>query len=271
MKKPPRNWKEIKCQKSLECDVWCDSLCANGHLLAIGFPNGVQIYTNESDFQLLYSIPKAGLGNSVLGVTFCGQENDVLVSDTRNSIIRMFDKQGQFVRTIDQGKMKFKPGGITTLSPDGRIYVCDDNNHCVCVFDVNGEFLFSFGSHGSSKGHFNFPRDLCFASDGFLYITDVENTRICVHDKDGKFIRRFTTSYDPWCIAATDCGHIIVTSYWSNKIMIYTTGGDLVHLFGGCGNSLGQFDGPSGVVVDNDGLIYIADCGNKRIQVFYAL
>ena len=41
--------------------------------------------------------------------------------------------------------------------------------------------------------------------------------------------------------------------------MIYTTGGDLVHVFGEHGSGLGQFDGPTGVSVDSDGLIYIAD------------
>ena len=50
--------------------------------------------------------------------------------------------------------------------------------------------------------------------------------------------------------------------------MIYTTGGDLVHVFGECGRELGEFQYPSGVSVDSDGLIYIADFDNNRIQVF---
>ena len=153
----------------------------------------------------------------------------------------MFTIQGQHVRTIDRGSTTFKPYGIT-ISPDGHIYVCDDANHCVCVFDVNGKFLFSFGSHGSGDECFDSPVDLCFASDGFLYITDVGNSRICVYDKDGKFIRKFTTTYKPTCIDATDCGHLIVSSFLSHKVMIYTTGGDLVHVFGEHGSELGQFD-----------------------------
>ena len=47
--------------------------------------------------------------------------------------------------------------------------------------------------------------------------------------------------------------------------MIYTTGGDLVHEHG---SKLGQFVDPNGVSVDSDGLIYIADRRNHRIQVF---
>ena len=178
----------------------------------------------------------------------------------------MFTIQGRHVCTIDRGSTTFRPQGIT-ISPDGYIYVCDAANHCVCVFDVNGMFLFSFGSHGSGDECFDLPEDLCFASDGFLYITDVCNSRICEYDKDGNFIGTILTTYKPTCIDATDCGHLIVSSWFSHKVMIYTTGGDLVHVFGERGSELGQFDFPTGVSVDSDGLIYIADC-NNRIQVF---
>ena len=52
--------------------------------------------------------------------------------------------------------------------------------------------------------------------------------------------------------------------------MIYTTGDELVHVFGERGSELGQFSYPTGVSVDSDGLIYIADHGNNNycIQVF---
>ena len=179
----------------------------------------------------------------------------------------MFTIQRRHVRTIDRGSTTFRPCGIT-ISLDRHIYVCDDVNHCVCVFDVNGEFLFSFGSCGSDDEYFDWPRDLYFARDGFLYITDVDNNRICVYDKDGKFIRKFTTTYKPWCIDAIDCGHLIVSSWFSHKVMIYTTGGDLLHVFGEHGSEIGQFRRPAGVSVDSDGLIYIADRCNHRIQVF---
>ena len=187
-----------------------------------------------------------------------------------------FTIQGRHVGTIDRGSTTFEPYGIT-ISPDGHIYVCGRANDCVCVFDINGKFLFSFDSWFECfdlprlpKGdeYFDLPGDLCFASDGFLYITDCDYRRICVYGKDGKFIRKFTTSCTPTCIDASDCGHLIVSSFLSNKVMIYTTGGDLVHVFGERGSGLGQLDGPTGVSVDSDGLIYIADYGNHRIQVF---
>ena len=255
----------MKCQKILKCDGWCRAVATKGNHIAVSVPQSIEVY-DRSSTDLLHTIGKGQLGGDLPGVTFYDQEH-ILVSDDVNNNIKMFTIQGRHFHTIDQGSTSYKPYGIT-ISPDGHIYVCDYANDCICVFDVNGKFLFSFGSHGSGDECFDCPRDLCFASDGFLYITDFDNSRICAYDKDVKFIRKFTTTYNPYCIDATDCGHLIVSSWWSNKVMIYTTGGDLVHVFGELGSELGQFNRPTGVSVDSDGLIYIADCCNNRIQVF---
>ena len=265
MKKPPRNWKDIKCQKKLKCGGRCLGLATKGNHIAVGVLNRIEVY-DRSSTDLLHTIGKDQLGDGLNGVTFYDQEH-ILVSDYDNSNIKMFTIHGRHVRTIDRGSTTFRPCGIT-ISPDGHIYVCDDVNHCVCVFDVNGKFLFSFGSHGSGDECFDCPVDLCFASDGFLYITDVDNSRICVCNRDGKFIRKFTTIYMPNCIAATGCGHLIVSTLLSDNVMIYTTGGGSVRVFGEYGDELGQFDYSTGVSVDSDGLIYIADYANYRIQVF---
>ena len=255
----------MKCQKILKCSDECWGLATKGNHIALGVGNTIKVYDRSSN-KLLHTIGKGQLGNGLTCVTMYDKEN-ILVSNYSNKNIKMFTIQGQHVRTIDRGSTTFRPYGIT-ISPDGHIYVCDTGNCCVCVFDVNGKFLFSFGSWGSGDECFNFPRDLCFASDGFFYITDVITGRICVYDKDCKFIRKFTTTYMPSCIDATDCGHLILSSLWSNKVMIYTTGGDLVHVIGERGSGLGQFHGPTGVSVDSDGLIYIADQYNNRFQVF---
>ena len=262
--KPPRNWKDMKCQKTLKCD-WCQGVAIKGNHIAVSVPNSIEVYDRSSS-KPLNTIGKDQLGRVLPGIAFYDQKN-ILVSDRDNNNIKMFSKQGRHVRTIDRGISTFRPLGIT-ISPDGHIYVCDGAYVCVCVFHLNGKFMFSFGSHGSGDKCFNWPSDLCFASDGLLYITDFDNSRICVYDKDGVFIRKFTTTFRPKCIDATNCGHLIVSSWRSDKVMIYTTGGDLVHAFGERGSKLGQFVGPDGVSVDSDGLIYIADCNNHPIQLF---
>ena len=263
--KPPRNWKDMKCRNMLKCGEVCRAVSATGNHIVTDGSGYVNIY-NKTSNEASYTIGKGQLSERLCAITMYGEEY-ILVSDTGNSSVKMFTIHGQHVRTLEREGRQFTPLGLTTSS-DGCIYVCDFTHHCICVFRMQGKFLFSFGSHGSGDECFNWPSDLCFASDGFLYITDLNNCRICVYDEDGKFIRKFTTIFEPWCIDATDCGHLIVSSFVSHKIMVYTTGGDLVHVFGEQGRESGQFWNPYGVSVDSDGLIYIADFDNRRIQVF---
>ena len=54
-------------------------------------------------------------------------------------------------------------------------------------------------------------------------------------------MRKFPTTCKPTCMAATDCGHLIVSSKSSDKVMIYTTGGELVVVFGERDSGSGQF------------------------------
>ena len=255
----------MKCRKILKCGGECLSVATKADLIAVGVLRGIELYSIISN-ELLCNIRHDQLGSDLCGVAFLDEET-VVVSDHGKGNLKLFTTKGELLRTIDRGNTTFKPRGVT-VSPDGHIYVCDGANHCVHVFDVKGKSLVSFGSQGSDDECFDLPRDLCFASDGLLYITDFKNSRICVCDKDGKFIRKFPTTCMPTCIDATDCGHLIVSSSSFHKVMIYTTGGELVHVFGEHGSEGGQFVYPSGVSVDSDGLIYIADCLNCRIQMF---
>ena len=269
-KKPQRNWRVTECQKILKCSGCCWSVATKEDLIAVGIGglgySSVEVYDKESS-ELLHVIGRGQLSGDLCGVAFLDEET-VVVSDHGRGNLKVFTLKGKLLCTIDRGSTTFKPLGVT-VSPDGHIYVCDGDNHCVCAFDVKGKSLFSLGSHGSGDECFDSPSDLCFASDGLLYITDVKNSRICVHDKDGKFIRKFPTTFKPTCIDATDCGHLIVSSVLSNKIMIYTTGGELVvELICERGSKVRQFKYPYGVSVDRDGLVYIVDSYHQRIQIF---
>jgi len=83
---------------------------------------------------------------------------------------------------------------------------------------------------GTPGSSFNRPSDVAFDKAGNIYITDgTGNTnRVAKFDKDGKFIRQW----------------------------------------GSTGNGNGQFQGLKAIQVAANGDVYVADIGNKRIQVF---
>ena len=86
--------------------------------------------------------------------------------------------------------------------------------------------------------------------------------------KEGSFQRDFKTKYVPICIAATGDNHLLIPSFASDTVMVYTLGGQLVHDFGGRGSDPGRFKGPYGICVDDSGAVYVADFWNRRVQVF---
>ena len=61
---------------------------------------------------------------------------------------------------------------------------------------------------------------------------------------------------------------LIVTDCGLNEVIKLTKDGEVQARFGGKGPGEGQFDGPNGLAVDEEGRIYVGESGNKRIQIF---
>ena len=194
------------------------------------------------------------------------------MTDRSRCEVLKLSQDGQRLQTVDHVMTSeinhFKhPSGVS-VSPEGLMYICDSGNCHIIVHDEEGKFQFAFGSKGSGPGCFDGPSDVTFGSDGLVYVTDEGNERVCVWYKEGTFQRDFRTKYVPAYIAATSDNHLVITSHTSNTVMVYSLGGQLVHKFGGLGSDPGMFNMPCGICVDDNGLVYVADWGNRRLQFF---
>ncbi|HEY68208.1 MAG TPA: hypothetical protein G4N97_08065, partial [Thermoflexia bacterium] len=146
-----------------------------------------------------------------------------------------------------------------------------------------------FGSEGSAPGQLQGPRGIKVGPDGFVYVADSGNHRIQKFTADGEFVaawggpstieteagvpRGFN---EPWDVAIASDGTIYVADTWNHRIQKLDAEGNLITAWGLFGQyspgdgAIGQsaFYGPRGVVVGPGGRVYVADTGNKRIQVF---
>ena len=212
-----------------------------------------------------------GLISDILGGIAFDLKGNVWVTDTHSNKVLKLSQDGRLLQTIDHAGSKSDhfnhPAGVS-VSTEGLIYICDRDNHRVTIHNEEGKFQFAVGSKESGPGCFDVPRDVTFDSDGLVYVTDERNRRVFVWSKEGTFQRDFTTKYAPSCIAATGDNHLVITSFASHTVMVYTLGGQLVHEFGGGGSDPGRFSSPCGICVDDRGLVYVADFGNRRVQVF---
>jgi DNA-binding beta-propeller fold protein YncE len=168
-----------------------------------------------------------------------------------------------------------QPTGIAFDSISGQLYVVDTKQHCIHIFARDGSLAGSIGRRGSGDGEFNYPTYLWRTPQGRLYVTDSLNFRIQVFDARGQFASKFGRQGDGTGEAArqkgvaTDrYGHVYVVDALFHAFQIFDTTGRLLLPVGERGHERGEFWLPTGIFIDqDDGMIYVADSYNQRIQV----
>jgi uncharacterized protein (TIGR03663 family) len=145
-----------------------------------------------------------------------------------------------------------------------------------------------FGSPGSEPGQLQGPRGIKVGPDGFVYVADSGNHRVQKFTADGEPVaawgRHSTIEMEagvpqgfnePWDVAVAADGTMFVADTWNHRIQKLDAEGNLITAWGlfgqyGLGDTAGRsaFYGPRGVAIGPGGRVYVADTGNKRVQVF---
>ena len=71
-------------------------------------------------------------------------------------------------------------------------------------------------------------------------------------------------------VAVDSSGNIYATNKDLNKVLKFSSTGDLITSWGGTGSTDGKFNNPFGIEIDSSGNVYVADTENYRIQKFDA-
>ncbi len=145
-----------------------------------------------------------------------------------------------------------------------------------------------FGSERYQPLGLNAPRGIANGLNGDLYVADSRNHRILHIAEDGSLIEEWGSFADiatgnapqgtynePWDVAVGPDGSVYVTDTWNHRVQKFTEGGQPIKMWGQYGQPLpdvpeskSSFWGPRGIAVDQNGHVYVADTGNKRIAVF---
>jgi DNA-binding beta-propeller fold protein YncE len=115
--------------------------------------------------------------------------------------IFVVDKAGRIQRFAADGTFevswfmpafeKGKPVGLT-VHPDGRLLIADTHYHRVLIVDRDGQVLGSFGREGTGDGEFQLPTDVAVDAKGYIYVSEYhENDRITKWSADLEFVRSF--------------------------------------------------------------------------------
>jgi sugar lactone lactonase YvrE len=185
---------------------------------------------------------------AIVGIRFDRDDSSVWLADrcgantcvgsTFDPVLK-FDASGRLVKSFGAGMLVF-PHGLF-VDKEGNVWVTDtggqgsDHGHQVFKFNPDGKVLMALGKAGTpgdGPDTFNQPSDLVVATTGDVFIADGHggnsNHRVVKYRKDGTFVKA-----------------------WGKK-----------------GSQPGEFETPHAMVIDSRDHIYIADRGNKRIQIF---
>ena len=212
------------------------------------------------------------------GVTFDGDGN-ILVADRGNHRIHKFSPQGKHL--ITRGKkgtnaLEFTiPSGVGVHPLNNRTYITESvSNHRVHILDAHLNQIAMFGCEGSDSGKFNEPKDIAFDTTGHCYIADSVNGRVQVFTEDGQYLRQFGKKGEGkgeigFCSSvAIDSDIVYIADSVRHCISLFTCDGSFLTSFGTERSGPGQFNLPQGIAFDANGLVYVADSINNRIQVF---
>uniref|UniRef100_A0A1B0CFA9 B box-type domain-containing protein n=2 Tax=Lutzomyia longipalpis TaxID=7200 RepID=A0A1B0CFA9_LUTLO len=253
------------------------SLCIPGH----PFPIRVR-YTPGPVVSFAYEGSGEGEVSRPWGVCV-DRDGQILLADRRNNRIQVFGQDGKLRFMFGchgQANGQFDlPAGITT-DQMRRIIVVDKDNHRVQIFSHTGTYMHKFGTFGRECGQFQYPWGVCVNAKGDILVSDSRNHRVQLFNHNGHFIARFnfdgihhTRSLkgltSPRGVTCTPSGNFIVSDFENHRLMIVDPGlTRLIASKGFEGIPRQDFSRPSGLCVDDEGRIIVADSKNQRVLVF---
>ncbi len=175
-------------------------------------------------------------GETIWAVDRCGENTCVGHDDL--DVVFQFDKDGNILKQFGAGMFVW-PHGID-VDDDGNVWVADargqgDRGHQIIKFSPDGDVLMRLGTAGvagRTRNTFDQPNDVLIAPNGDIFVADG-------HPADG-----------------------------NNRIVKFSSDGTYLMAWGGTGSAPGQFRTPHALAMDSQGLLYVGDRSNRRIQVF---
>jgi sugar lactone lactonase YvrE len=210
-------------------------------------------------------------------------DKHVWVIDDQLHLIHKFTYDGKLVMSLgtkgqrgrDAGKLFDRPTDIAWL-PDGTFFISDGyGGKRVAKFDKDGKFLTDWGSapkdpNNPGPNEWNTVHSIAVSKDRRVFVVDRGHARIQVFDENGKFLDMFTTGLRsrPYAHLITDDQFLWVSDGGTQRILKYDLNGRYLYGWGSPGGEPGNFEGPHGITVDQEGNFYVAEVFNGRVQKF---
>ena len=183
------------------------------------------------------------------------------------------DREGNIWMTDGQDN---KPRRARGAAPDSPLPAAPATimGHQVFKFSPDGRVLMTLGTPGGARepGYFYQPNDVLVAPNGDIFVseghasTPGSNARVLKFDKGGTFLKAWGTlgtgrgEFDqPHALAMDSKGRLFVGDRGNNRIQIFDQDGAYL-------TEWPQFSRPSGIAIDRDDTIYVADSESGSVN-----
>ena len=202
---------------------------------------------------------------------------------------------GKFVYEVNEAWAK-PPAGMTfgqissaAVDSQDRVYVFRRTDPPIVVFDREGNYLNSWGN-----GFTLFSHGIYIGRDDIIYLTDRDD-HVCLkytldgkplqilgtrgkhsdtgcEEEGGKVLRAGAPFNMPAGMVDSPSGDLYVSDGYRNcRVHRFSADGDLISSWGNPGKTApNEMHVPHDLWVDSEGIVYVCDRDNERLQVFSA-
>jgi len=224
-----------------------------------------------------------GTDGNIWAIDRCGAfgSQGTNCADSPLDPILEFDPSGKFLKGFGHG-LFVSPHKIT-VDKDGNLWVADNGvkdgrGQQVFKFNQDGKLLLTLGKAGVAgpgSDTFDQPTEVAVAPNGDIFVADghgrapTANARIMKFDKNGKFIKTWGKKgtgigeFDcPHTLAFDSSGRLFVGDRQNNRIQIFDQDGRFIAEWK-------QFGRPSGIFIDRNDVMYVADSESRGGELGY--
>jgi len=196
------------------------------------------------------------------------EENEIIVADTNNHRIQVFDKEGNFQFQFGEvgkrdGQLLY-PNRVAVVAKTGDIVVTERSpTHQVQIFTKYGQFIRKFGADILQH-----PRGVTTDNCGRIIVVECKVMRVVIFDMVGNVLNKFSCSRFlefPNGVVVNDSMEIFISDNRAHCVKVFDYQGNYLRQIGGEGVS----NFPIGVGLTASGEICIADNHNNfNLTVF---
>jgi len=195
-------------------------------------------------------------------------QNDIIVADTNNHRIQIFDKEGRFKFQFGEvgkrdGQLLY-PNRVAVVKTSGDIIVTERSpTHQIQIYNQYGQFVRKFGANILQH-----PRGVCVDNKGRIVVVECKVMRVIIFDQFGNVLNKFGCSKHlefPNGVVVNDRQEIFISDNRAHCCKVFDYEGNFLRQIGGEGIT----NYPIGVGINGAGEITIADNHNNfNLSVF---